>query len=487
MDAGAGPEAERRPSVPAVIFSDAEGQGLYKGGSILDASEVQLFDETGLPLADDEGMEALVRAGAESAEGVLRYVGGESEGWLRMRAFAISQAEEGPLVVATVCEDVTEERDRAESLQGLRQALRESAHPMHLPFVPGLDLGDAYRPRRDEVGGDFYDVVAREDGSLLLIMGDVSGHGHEVPALASFCRASLRALSLHEGSPAALLADLSEVLRHHHGEGHLITAAVASVRPHDGGAAVCLALDGHPQPRILRADGGVEAVGEPGTLMAALAPGMGEGAQEAALALGPGDALILASDGVMEARDGEGQGLDLEGFLRSQEGIYASVLAGRLERRVSEWAGEGEDVAVLVARVPLPPVLRERFAAEREAIPSARHALMDLRDRYPTVSWEQVALLATELVTNALVHGLEEEGISGEGAWMELCVEERAGRRLRFSITTPGPQFDAFSSLRVSDSSDPSGRGLFLVDSLASRWGMGDDGGCCVWFECDLG
>ena len=125
----------------------------------------------------------------------------------------------------------------------------------------------------------------------------------------------------------------------------------ASVTPRDDRVSVCVATGGHPLPLVLRADGRVETAGSPGTLLGIVDD---PDVSEQALELGPGDALVLFTDGVSEATDADranGTGR-IEAFLASCAGCGAAAIADAIESdAVAAQGGTArDDVAVLVIR-----------------------------------------------------------------------------------------------------------------------------------------
>src|SRR5262249_3947124 len=128
--------------------------------------------------------------------------------------------------------------------------------------------------------------------------------------------------------------------------GRYCTAALCRLTV-DGGGTLCLA--GHPLPMVLRASGEVEAVGAPGSVL-----GWTDEARfpEFELAPGPGDALVLYTDGVTEARsNGSLYGeAGLEKLLRGAAGQDAAGIATRVERAAAHHGKRRDDVAVLVVR-----------------------------------------------------------------------------------------------------------------------------------------
>ena len=248
------------------------------------------------------------------------------------------------------------------------RVLQRSLLPAELPSIPGLEVAARYRPAGagNEVGGDFYDGFQSRDGWTLVI-GDVCGKGAEAAAVTALARYTLRAAALHDLLPDEALRELNEAMLGQELAGRFCTALLAQVQPHAGGVRVCLSSGGHPLPLLLRADGGVEAVGRAGTLLGIVPdPDLAQEAHE----LTAGDTLVLFTDGVIEARPSD-DSFGTEGLARLLgrcAGSSAAVCADRIERAVVEMqAGElRDDVAILVMRVPVagePP-----FAAPRAGV-----------------------------------------------------------------------------------------------------------------------
>ena len=142
------------------------------------------------------------------------------------------------------------------------EVLRAALLPKPLPDVPGALLATAYHPaaRRAEVGGDFYDVHLREDGSATFVLGDVCGNGLEAAVHSGRVRRSLHTLLLVEQRPAQLLYLLNAALVA--AGSKLFTTLVVGtlLQSADGGLHLTLASGGHPPPMLLHAGGTVEEV-----------------------------------------------------------------------------------------------------------------------------------------------------------------------------------------------------------------------------------
>jgi serine phosphatase RsbU (regulator of sigma subunit) len=200
-----------------------------------------------------------------------------------------------------------------------------------------------------EVGGDFYDVFALDDGAYALVIGDVLGKGAEAAAVTALARYTLRAVAGRSSSPATTLAALNDEMLRQSADRRFVTAVLARLEPEPGGGArVVVACGGHPPPVVLRAGGSSEAIGVPGTLLG-VEPEVHIEDREARLE--PGDALVLYTDGVTEAR--RDRPLTPQALAELLVSRHAAG-AGRLARevvRLAEEGGEGplrDDLAVLV-------------------------------------------------------------------------------------------------------------------------------------------
>jgi len=111
------------------------------------------------------------------------------------------------------------------------------------------------------------------------------------------------------------------------------------------------------------------------------------------------------------------------------------------------------------------------------AASSARHALYAIEGRVDPAVMEDVRLLVSELVTNSVRHS----GIQNhDRVHMQVQVSEST---LRVEVADPGQGFEP--QPRDMDRSRPGGWGLYLVDQLADRWGVGRNHLNRVWFEMD--
>jgi serine phosphatase RsbU (regulator of sigma subunit) len=233
------------------------------------------------------------------------------------------------------------------------RTLQTSLLPRELPAVPGFQVAARYHAAGEgnEVGGDFYDLFDTGDGGWAVVIGDVCGKGPEAAAVTGQARYTVRAAAMRQRRPSRILDTLNEALRFQRDDARFCTVAFVRMKLTPSGARLTVACGGHPPPVILRRDGRVESVGRPGTLLGVFPdPELSDQTAN----LGPGDALILYTDGVI--------GTPSKGRVMTEERVArmlaplgrrsATEIAERLEQAVLEFQGGTlrDDVAILVLR-----------------------------------------------------------------------------------------------------------------------------------------
>lgn len=204
--------------------------------------------------------------------------------------------------------------------------------PEHLPQTPGLSIQSEYRPA-NEVGGDFFQVLPdAADGSVLIVVGDVAGHGLEAGMLATLIVGAIRTAASFTTDPEKILLLMNERM---HGRGLATCLALRIER--DG--HVALANAGHLPPYLngteLEMEGALPLGAIPGITIPVLH-----------FKLAEGDALMLMTDGVAEAQDAAGR---LFGFERIGEMLRKGVAAAELAT-AAQLFGQEDDITVLSVR-----------------------------------------------------------------------------------------------------------------------------------------
>jgi PAS domain S-box-containing protein len=234
------------------------------------------------------------------------------------------------------------------------RALQSSLLPPSLPVIPGARVTARYQAAGDgnEVGGDFYDVFQVDDGAWWFVIGDVSGKGPEAAAIAGLARHTLRALGLRERSPSRMLAALHETLLLGEAHGEFCTVCCALLETTDRGVVLSIASGGHPPPMIRRAGGTVEIATCTGRL---LGMPIEVAFTEQTVVLGPGDLVVMYTDGVTEAHE-RGEPLFGEERLAdviARAGAGVDAVADDILTAVSAYgpAEPRDDVAVVVVQI----------------------------------------------------------------------------------------------------------------------------------------
>ncbi len=162
------------------------------------------------------------------------------------------QAEQLAMVLDQVAE---QNRQMYAEQRTIAQSLQHALLPERLAAPPGIQASARYVPAASgiDVGGDWYDVVEVGGGAVLLIVGDVSGHGlRAATTMASLRYAALAYAAQDSAEPQALLARLSDFAD---SQDHAYFATVLCCRIEVATRRITLASAGHPAPLLIDADG----------------------------------------------------------------------------------------------------------------------------------------------------------------------------------------------------------------------------------------
>lgn len=330
----------------------------FRGGPPLrvdDTTRWALSEEAARPygtLSDGRVVRSFLAAPVVARSGAV--LGSLFLGHQQPRAFdkrdeALIEAMTSHLAVALEKSELLAERDRVATI------LQETLLPPLLPVIPHVDRAARYRPTGSGnlVGGDFFDFFPTGENEWGVVLGDVSGVGPEAAALTGIARYTIRAVAGDEG-PSGVLRSLNDALNNQRTGDRFCTAVYLRLEPSTAGICITLANGGHPPALVLRDDGEVEAVELASGMLLGLFPDAAVVDQH--LELAPGDALVLYTDGVIEARtpgtnDQFGQDR-VEELLSASAGRTAEHIARRLELAVIDHQrGETlDDVAILVVR-----------------------------------------------------------------------------------------------------------------------------------------
>jgi phosphoserine phosphatase RsbU/P len=259
--------------------------------------------------------------------------------------------------------ELLEQRRRAEAERERSRAfadtLRRSLHPPLLSPPTGLDAADHYHTASaDDVGGDFYDLFPLSAKTWGFFLGDVAGKGVDAAVVTSLTRYVLRSAAVSEDEPVQVLHNLNTVLHQQLGiaPNRLCTVVYGNLTKGGDGFDVDFASAGHPPPLLLAGDGSAYFA----DTLGGQAVGMIEQPHffSCRLHLGPGDTMVLYTDGLTEARVGPGvERYDDEGallrFARKQAPASASEIVAAIRTLLLELgSGVEDDAAVLAFGVP---------------------------------------------------------------------------------------------------------------------------------------
>ncbi len=226
----------------------------------------------------------------------------------------------------------------------------------------------AYEPMR-ELGGDFLDVSHGTDGSLLVVVIDVTGHGVAAALAVNRLHGELKRTlaESRDTTPALIMTALN---RYIHltlaDESVFATALAARVWP-DGRARLCIA--GHPSPLLRAADGAVTAIKPTAAILGPFTPEDFE-ADEAEIRLSVDTALVLYTDGAVECRNAKGQDLGQHGLeritsaARDDEHLPRTIMG---EVTAYRHGASEDDVLIAVIRVKPEPSTSAARAGEASA------------------------------------------------------------------------------------------------------------------------
>ena len=237
-----------------------------------------------------------------------------------------------------------------EQQKAFADAMQRSLLPDYEPVIEGLDVGAAYAASaRAEIGGDVYDFMVLDDGALAVALGDVTGHGVDAAADMAMVKFTFRSLVRRYPEPGEFLAAINEVVLEEVELGKFVTMVYMRVDP--ARTELVCASAGHPRPRMIQADGSVEPLPVGGLALGIFGS---QSYEEIRIPYASGDAVVLYTDGVIEARRGrELYGTPrLDDFLRRHHQLGARELADAVLTDCREFAGGPlfDDCAVVVVR-----------------------------------------------------------------------------------------------------------------------------------------
>jgi serine phosphatase RsbU (regulator of sigma subunit) len=275
----------------ADVLADGLGNGDGAGGSLLAA-----------PLTGDDGNCGVITAFSPGA-GVF---GADHLGLLVRFAALAGAALHGARMHRREIET-----ERARHELAVAAEIQKNLLPADLPDTGTFDFEAVCLPA-EQVGGDLYDIFPFPDGRLCAVLGDVSGKGVPAALYMTWMVAELRLLAERSDDLSTMMAELNDRLCARATRGIFVTLMAGLFSPQSGDIEVASA--GHHPPLLRRADGFVEEVPYPAA--PPLGIRTGQHYPTACFHLNPDEAALGFTDGVVEARNPEGEEYGLERLKR---------------------------------------------------------------------------------------------------------------------------------------------------------------------------
>ena len=414
-------------------------------------------------------------------------------------------------------------------------------------YVPAKPLEFRGQGIQTQVGGDWYDIIPLSAGRVGIVIGDVEGRGARAAAIMGQLRAALRAFAQDDKPPAEILRRLDDWCRtlgpadaeaHGFAAADPPTASCTYLVYDAWSRTLSFANAGHDAPLLVTGqDVSQLEMEHKGLLLGVRGKGIGGAPayQEETLTLAPDSTLVFYTDGLTDRRhraDGTGNYTEDEALQMLRQSVQARA-GGSVEdiAEAAEQAVPGDiddDMAIVVVRTSSVDLAswEGSFPAEPVRVPEARRLAHETFVRWG-MQLEQVdlaSLLVSEVVTNVVLHAASSAPRRNEFAHTTAAdpagdpslledwpgplrgaldlLDSRTGIdagfsgkefTLRLRRGTSAVRVEVFDTdlrlprIRTAGETDEGGRGLYLVDQLASRWGSRPTtDGKAVWFEIPL-
>ncbi|MEV4252609.1 SpoIIE family protein phosphatase [Spirillospora sp. NPDC049652] len=412
-------------------------------------------------------------------------------------------------------------------------------------YEPARPLESHGHGIQTQVGGDWYDVIPLSAGRVGLVIGDVEGRGARAAAVMGQLRAALRAFAQDDKPPADILRKLDEWVRTMTRPSRMTSGWSNDdlVRPplvsctyfvYDAWSRVLEFANAGHDPPMLVVDGEVRDLEfqNEGVMLGVRAQGIGGEIlfNEETAELKPGSTLVLYTDGLIDRRPRDDGGHHTREQAREAVRKAVASVARKDVEAIAEAAYDAipgdvvDDIAIVVIRTsPEELAVADRtFPAEPIMVSEARRMASDAFADWgmPAEQAELACLLVSEVVTNVVLHAtttpaprrelvldggppvhfnLDDDdwgltpGLDPLGAELGRREPPTKEFRVRLRKGADAVWVEVFDTdmrlprIRSAGETDEGGRGLYLVDQLATRWGARPtQDGKAVWFQLPL-
>lgn len=349
--------------------------------------------------------------------------------------------------------------DRAETLKRERKiatTLQQASLPSIIAQPKGLTFDAIYAPAGEEaeVGGDWYDAIELDDGSVVISVGDVTGRGIQAAAIMSKVRHAMGMAPLHEPDPTKILDAAGWFLGKRYPDA-IVTAFVAIVAPDR--KSMRFANAGHPLPLLRRGRELIDlhATGLPLGLRQLAPPHA-----SSEIALHPGDIVLLYTDGLIEGRRDWALGESLLERVVRSDLFAATASPARLVAKACLLPPLHDDVAVLAVMVESRRAWNLSLDDARAASDARAQFVAFLRSRDAEQHCIDAAeLVFGELLSNVVCHAPGPVEISVD--WLDEAIV--------LHVIDSGSPIAAGDWRLPGDAFSERGRGLFMVSQLGTE------------------
>jgi phosphoserine phosphatase RsbU/P len=323
----------------SVLTSDAQHDPRFASGTVVLQGVRSVL---AVPLGVEDKVFGIIYADSPIAEG--RFTEDHLKVLTTLASVAAIRVENTRLVEERL------ERERLERELALASEIQQRFQPTAPPQVEGYELQGISFPCY-EIGGDYYDFIEREDGRLVIALGDVSGKGTAAALLMSSLHAAVHAQAGSHDSLVSTISAVNRYLADNIPANRFVTLFYAELDPVSG--ALSFLNAGHNPPLIVHSAGTVEQLASGG-----LPLGIKRDAdyREGRTQLQPGDVLVVYSDGVTEAVSPTGEEF---GATRLYEVVSRNIEASaagirdRIESSLTKFAqgtSAADDITLVIVK-----------------------------------------------------------------------------------------------------------------------------------------
>ena len=274
----------------SVLTSDAQADPRFMGGTVMLQGVRSVL---AVPLGVGENVFGIIYADSPLADS--RFTEDHLKVLTTLASVAAIRVQNARLLEQQM------ERVRLERELQVASEIQQRFQPASAPIVAGYELQGISFPCY-EIGGDYYDFIERDDGRLIVALGDVSGKGPAAALLMSSLHAAVHAQADNHNSLAKTIGAVNRYLVDSIPANRFVTLFYAELDPKNGSLAFLNA--GHNPPLIVHAGGTMEQLASGGLPLGIMA---NADFREGKTQLHPGDVLVIYSDGVSEALNPKGE------------------------------------------------------------------------------------------------------------------------------------------------------------------------------------